>query len=310
MRGRLFDVAGGLAAIAGSASVAARLHAGRIAEVAARILDARQGLVAVTRAARGRLREQALRAATSVPGSGGDAVVGAERRAVVPGAGRLRFGEVRGPRSCRSSLIRIVDIACRSAFARWAASGIIAAVALLSGCGSMESRGGTESLSPRDLSQLVAKKITVSQARDERLSRSGARFCGARDISKKAVSMSDIRLIVNPSVVSSGQPLNARLENLGDVDLGYGPVPMADKLVAGGWRRQVFTEGGRPVGFPSIELSLPAHSLSSCLSVPVPREWGPGLYRLRFSVEGSGRDSGHPQPAPTAYFKIRRPKAA
>lgn len=76
MRGRLFDVAGSLAAIAGSASAAVRPHAGRIAEVAARILDARQGLVAGTRAARERLREQALRAATSVPGSGGDAAAG------------------------------------------------------------------------------------------------------------------------------------------------------------------------------------------------------------------------------------------
>ncbi|MBS1895447.1 MAG: sigma-70 family RNA polymerase sigma factor [Actinobacteria bacterium] len=76
MRGRLLDVASSLAAAATTASVGARAHANRIVEGAARVLDAGQGIVAGTRSLRDRAREQALRVATSVPGSGGDAAAG------------------------------------------------------------------------------------------------------------------------------------------------------------------------------------------------------------------------------------------
>ncbi|MBS1861876.1 MAG: sigma-70 family RNA polymerase sigma factor [Actinobacteria bacterium] len=75
LRGHLLDVACGLA-ITATASAGVRAHADRIVDAMARILDAGQGLVAGTKAIRDRLREQALRAATSVPGSGGDAAAG------------------------------------------------------------------------------------------------------------------------------------------------------------------------------------------------------------------------------------------
>jgi RNA polymerase sigma factor (sigma-70 family) len=76
MRGHLLDVAGSLAAVATTASVGVGAHAHRIGEGVARVIDAGQGLIAGTKAVRDRLREQALRAATSVPGSGGDAAAG------------------------------------------------------------------------------------------------------------------------------------------------------------------------------------------------------------------------------------------
>lgn len=76
MRGHLLDVASGLVVTAAVASASVRAHANWIAEGSARILHAGQGLIAGTKAARERLREQALRAATSVPGSGGDAAAG------------------------------------------------------------------------------------------------------------------------------------------------------------------------------------------------------------------------------------------
>ncbi len=76
MRGQLLDVASGFVVTAAAASDSVRAHASWIAEGSARILHAGQGLIEGTKAARERLREQALRAATSVPGSGGDAAAG------------------------------------------------------------------------------------------------------------------------------------------------------------------------------------------------------------------------------------------
>lgn len=75
LRGRLLDVASGLA-IAATASAGVRAHSNWITEGVARILDAGQGLVEGTKGIRDRLRDQALRAATSVPASGGDAAAG------------------------------------------------------------------------------------------------------------------------------------------------------------------------------------------------------------------------------------------
>lgn len=77
MRGYLDDVASSLAAmITGTASVAGQTHSNWIADAAARLVGAGEGLVSGTRSLRERLRDQALRAATSVPGSGGDAAAG------------------------------------------------------------------------------------------------------------------------------------------------------------------------------------------------------------------------------------------
>jgi DNA-directed RNA polymerase specialized sigma24 family protein len=75
MRGYLHEVAGGLAVMA-TGSAGARVHANWVAEGTARLLDAGQGLIAGTKALLERLREQAFRAAGSVPGSGGDAAAG------------------------------------------------------------------------------------------------------------------------------------------------------------------------------------------------------------------------------------------
>jgi RNA polymerase sigma factor (sigma-70 family) len=76
MRGRLFDVAGGLAGTLAAASAGAGAHTGRLGAAAARVLDIGQGILAGTRTVRERLRDQALRAASSMPGSGGDAAAG------------------------------------------------------------------------------------------------------------------------------------------------------------------------------------------------------------------------------------------
>lgn len=73
MRGYLHDVASGLG-IVGAAE--AHDHGNLLAAAASRALDAGQSLVDSTRALRERLREQAIRAATSLPGSGGDAAAG------------------------------------------------------------------------------------------------------------------------------------------------------------------------------------------------------------------------------------------
>jgi hypothetical protein len=77
MRGYLFDVASVLAA-ASSSQAAGRL--GALGEIPARLADIGsggiQGLGEITRAARERVRELAMRIVSGVPGTGGDATVG------------------------------------------------------------------------------------------------------------------------------------------------------------------------------------------------------------------------------------------
>lgn len=89
MRGYLHDVASGLG-IVGTSSAEVHGHGNLLAEAASRFLDAGHALAESTRALRDRLREQAIRAATSIPGSGGDPaagqVLGASSAKVVAGA--------------------------------------------------------------------------------------------------------------------------------------------------------------------------------------------------------------------------------
>lgn len=75
MRGYLHDVASGLAVAMGATAEVER-NGSFLAEVPSRVLDAWQALGEATRSLRERLRDQALRAASSMPGSGGDAAAG------------------------------------------------------------------------------------------------------------------------------------------------------------------------------------------------------------------------------------------
>lgn len=73
MRGYLHDVASGVGVI-GAADV--HEHGNLLVAAASRVMDAGQTLAESTRALRERIREQTIRAATSMPGSSGDAAAG------------------------------------------------------------------------------------------------------------------------------------------------------------------------------------------------------------------------------------------
>lgn len=73
MRGYLHDVASALGVV-GAANV--HDHGNLLVAAASRLADAGQAIADSTRALREKLRDQAIRAATSMPGSGGDAATG------------------------------------------------------------------------------------------------------------------------------------------------------------------------------------------------------------------------------------------
>jgi DNA-directed RNA polymerase specialized sigma24 family protein len=75
MRGYLYDVASGLG-IAAGASAAINGHANVLVDATGRFLNAGQAPSEATRGLRERFREQVIKLATSMPGSGGDAAAG------------------------------------------------------------------------------------------------------------------------------------------------------------------------------------------------------------------------------------------
>jgi hypothetical protein len=156
------------------------------------------------------------------------------------------------------------------------------------------------------LGPAVAQRISVAIDRSDRSPETKSQFCGDRHHAGVPSAGQPVRLLISPSVVSAGKSVNVRLENRGKVRLSYGVAPAVDKLVSGEWRPQVFTQHGHPVGFPSIELSLPPRQLSACLDVPVSKSWEPGLYRVGFSVEkvaAGGAQVQHIEPM--AFFRVR-----
>lgn len=148
----------------------------------------------------------------------------------------------------------------------------------------------------------VAKEISLAEQRLKWDSRQ--EFCGHVFRGRSVEQPTAAGLVLERSSVRSGARTFARIENRGRDALAYGVEPQFDQLVGHTWHPRRVVREDHSVGFSLELVELKPHTASGCLEVPISDTWRPGLYRVRFSLEGwEHRGSGQPI-RPAAYFRV------
>ena len=108
-------------------------------------------------------------------------------------------------------------------------------------------------------------------------------------------------LFLNRRVVRPGGTLWAAIENRGTEELTYGVAPMVKRQIGETWVGQPFPG----MDFPLLALTIDPRTLSTCIEIPVPKSWKPGLYRVNFEVSARGSVDQIEGPGFPSYFRVR-----
>lgn len=148
----------------------------------------------------------------------------------------------------------------------------------------------------------VAKEIRLAEQRRDWGNRQD--FCGSafHGLSVKRPAAAGVAL-ERPNV-QSGTRTFARIENRGTAALAYGVEPQFDQLVGHTWHPRRVVRNGHSIGFSLQLVELKPHTASGCLEVPISDAWRPGLYRVRFSLEGWEHRGSGQTIQPAGYFRV------
>lgn len=132
-------------------------------------------------------------------------------------------------------------------------------------------------------------------------------FCQTRLDRSRVDRPAVVRLVLESTRITRETRTFGRLINGDAESLAYGSEPIVDRLVGESWHPQRFVRDGVGVGFNLALYELRPHRASGCLEIPISETWRPGLYRVRFSLEGRDDRGSGQAIRPAAYFRVTAP---
>lgn len=108
-------------------------------------------------------------------------------------------------------------------------------------------------------------------------------------------------LFLNRGIVRPGGRLWAAIENRGTTELVHGIEPKVKRRVGDEWVVQTYPR----MDWILLAITIDPKTVSTCIEVPVPSVWNPGLYRVHFDVRPYDSVDDIGGPGFPSYFRVR-----
>lgn len=114
----------------------------------------------------------------------------------------------------------------------------------------------------------------------------------------------DGRLVLNRAETMPGSVIRTRIANESGQVLQQGMNPLVDMRVDGEWVARPIMDGRSVRSYPALAIRVNPGKAGPCLEIPVPDQWRPGQYRVRFEVRALKRGGGATDLILENYFDV------